>query len=276
MSASEGEDDSLPRTNNGQEELPRRMGRIGPLRGANLYDESPSTADGDDARPVKLINSSSDLMSVVSEPTMDGFGPPPVAATEGETLRYSHTDLNPSSEGSSQTNENRVLRQGAVDKMVMEALRQAQEARQTSGHSGHHVETQAGPMRTIGQITNPQGSHSASATGSARMAPPPFVSGGSGGIGQQPTAQTSQYSRVSSLSRASGSKSPHGRKQQLSFRMEKKNRKHTQASFAGAPTGSLARSGSGEGNGGGGKSLHSFYSQSETGTAPSIGDAFPC
>merc|ERR1719296_67752 len=140
----------------------------------------------------------------------------------------------------------------------------------------------------MGQMTNPvmealrqaQGSHSASMSGSARMAPPQFVSGG-GGIGRQQTAQASPYSRVSSISRTrtstSGSKSPHGRKPQLSFRMEKNNLTHTPNSFAGAPTESLARSASGgDGVAGGGKSLHSFYSQSDAGSTPSVGYAFPC
>ena len=88
---------------------------------------------------------------MVSEPTMDGFDAPQAAASSsfrgsshavmngegggGETLRYSYN-----SPASSQANENKALRQGAVDKMVMEA-RQAQEARQASHH------TDVGPPR---------------------------------------------------------------------------------------------------------------------------------
>ena len=45
-------------------------------------------------------------------------------------MRWSHRDLNPKSPNSSDEHltENKAVRQGAVDKMVMEALRQAQEA----------------------------------------------------------------------------------------------------------------------------------------------------
>jgi len=132
-----------------------QMGRVGPREvvpqpAVEEYHYSPQ---GFDTRPVKTIHSSSDDMSMVSEPTMDGFDAPQAAASSsfrgsshavtdagdggggGETLRYSYN-----SPASSQANENKALRQGAVDKMVMEA-RQAQEARQASHH------TDVGPPR---------------------------------------------------------------------------------------------------------------------------------
>ena len=112
-----------------------------------IQEEDPSYV-GFDTRPFKSIYNSSfenvSMVSDISHPSADhldkqfeqeqnrnGAAPPPRTMKQGgETMRWSHRDLNPKSPNSSDEHltENKAVRQGAVDKMVMEALRQAQEA----------------------------------------------------------------------------------------------------------------------------------------------------
>ena len=157
-----------------------KMGRIGPRdvaapppppppppREGDVDDDNFST--GFDPRPVKAVynRSSSDggmsLMSDISHPSAD-LPPPsrsksksPENCTDAEKLRYSFKDLNPKSPSKTGANENKVVRQGAVDKMVMEALRQAQEART----SKQYEPAPPPPRRSTSQLTNPQASSSA-------------------------------------------------------------------------------------------------------------------
>lgn len=219
------------------------MGGIGDRQS---YMQSPGMGMGaHDDRPLYTINGSPDNMSMMSEPTMEGFEPPaddidmsqrvgprggggnlksskpPVTGQDG--MRYSHADL---SAASSQTNENKVLRQGAVDMMVMEALRQAQEARQNSQHSSGLP---------------------------ASMAP--------GAATQQPAQRSRDSSRQSGQS-----KSTHGRNPALSFHKQKTKRSSKSGSGSGGRKG-----GSGHAPG----SIHSFYSESEA-TSFDAGDAFAC
>ena len=102
-------------------------------------------------------------MSDISHPSAD-LPPPsrsksksPENCTDAEKLRYSFKDLNPKSPSKTGANENKVVRQGAVDKMVMEALRQAQEART----SKQYEPAPPPPRRSTSQLTNPQASSSA-------------------------------------------------------------------------------------------------------------------
>jgi len=271
-------DEGTPLTNEGM-----TMGHVGPGRmkvpppppvvrtPGNMY--STEGGDNDPQRPMNAIHGTyHDAMSMVSEPTMDGFGPPgneysnsrthnpqskrdfrgsSQAVAGGDTLRYSNTDLSSGNKSSSDTNKsNKALRQGAVDQMVMEALRQAQEARQ--GGSG----AAAAPPADMGAVTSRRtsqatnGSKSLSAEG--RKSP--------GG------RQTSLRSGSISQRSPHGSKSPHGgKKQQISSRNKQKKGKMS--------------SSSGRASGSGGKvpgsSIHSFYSGSEA-TSLDVEDAYAC
>mmetsp|Transcript_38088 Transcript_38088/g.81301 ORF Transcript_38088/g.81301 Transcript_38088/m.81301 type:complete len:1267 (+) Transcript_38088:285-4085(+) len=293
--------DDEPLTNEeGMEEL-GQMGRVGPGRmepplpsavtrsPGGLYGDGDTITDP--GRPMSAIHGASpDCMSMVSDPTMDGcFGPPgddyhnsssrnqhhhrpqdyPMsshAAGGNDALRYSYGDLSTGQNSSSETNENnKALRQGAVDKMVMEALRQAQEARQGGGGGlggpGHSPPAPPAAFdnlhRQMTHGTNPQG-HSTTNT------PRPPAPGGRG------VRQPSMRSRDSSRSRLGGSsKSPHGgRKQQ-----QRSYRKHQHQAGK--------SSSSGRASGSGGKvrprnSMHSFYSGSEDDTSYGAEDAFAC
>mmetsp|Transcript_32450 Transcript_32450/g.68234 ORF Transcript_32450/g.68234 Transcript_32450/m.68234 type:complete len:773 (-) Transcript_32450:187-2505(-) len=260
MSASEDstEDYSSAERTNEVPMVAPRMGHLGPREIPPL--RSPSTQSGGDTRPVKTIDGAwPDNMSVVSEPTMDGFGPPedydhssrihhaPISRTTsdfrgssqaiaGEGLWYSNADRNSNSPASSQTNENKALRQGAVDKMVMEALRQAQETRQVSTHPD------LGPRR-MNQNTNL-----------------PLTPGRGG-------KQGSQTSRGNSRLSSHDSKSPYNKKPSMSLRVDKKSRKAT-ASGSGGRNGNSVRNVPGG-------SIHSFYSKSEA-EGFDTGDAFAC
>lgn len=271
MSASEGS--SLPSTNEGN------MGHVGPQQISPLG--SLNTQDGVDTRPVKTIDGSMDNMSMVSDPTMDGFGPPedydnlnrvhhasksrpPEFRSSTEALdgqRYSHAhqksnsmDSSSDSTASSQTNSNNDFRQGAVDKMVMEALRQAQETRQVGTH---HPDL--GP-RQMSHTSNLQ-----------RLPPPTRIGRGrnQGGQVSQTSRGNSRNSRAShSLHSTQGSKSNYSKKQQMSLPHTGKRNGKAASSGSGEKSGSSLRHGQVE-------SIHSFYSHSEA-QSLDIGDAFAC
>jgi len=161
---------SLPLTNEeGMEvmETQETMGRVGPgPRVLSQYSMRSLDTEDDPHRPMITIqNAHPDAMSVLSDPTMMEFGPPgeewndaetpssnkrqsylthrgsrrdlhgsSQVKVAGEAFRYSYVESaaeNINSEGTA-NNNTKELRQGAVDKMVMEALRQAHEARESS------------------------------------------------------------------------------------------------------------------------------------------------
>jgi len=142
----------------------------------DIEDEKEISPKGE--RPLRTINSSS-TVSCVSEPTIEGFEPqdnilpPPTmssleavgsnhreaamtAAAISGSLRLSKKSIN--SAASSQTDDNH--RQGAVDKMVAEALKQAQAARQQSinsrSSSGRRKNQQPNEEHHTSSGTNPQ------------------------------------------------------------------------------------------------------------------------
>eukprot|EP00970_Alexandrium_tamarense_P008857 scaffold1725_cov195-Alexandrium_tamarense.AAC.18 len=142
----------------------------------DVEDEKEISPKGE--RPLRTINSSS-TVSCVSEPTIEGFEPqdnilpPPTmssqeavgsnhreaamtAAAISGSLRLSKKSIN--SAASSQTDDNH--RQGAVDKMVAEALKQAQAARQQSinsrSSSGRRKNQQPNEEHHTSSGTNPQ------------------------------------------------------------------------------------------------------------------------
>jgi hypothetical protein len=238
-----------------------RMGKIGP--GENVP-SSATLGSGGDQRPVVAIQGSMDAMSMVSEVSVDAcFNasgekvlPPPPGIRDDAALRFSN------SMGSSQTNENKTLRQGAVDKMVMEALRQAQEARQSSHHDlGRRSRTP--PDQSM---PAPQSLHNSVPTipGMTKGLTPPFTPGGQSIIKQTSVHQSSVRATPSPRN-SRGSKSPHQLKPALKLPKQQKGRNKRSS-----------RSGSGKGSGAGGPgSLHSFYSESQA-TSFDADDAFAC
>jgi len=152
-----------PLTDDGEDEeeeegqrQPVRMGRLGPRGMARPEEYEIPTAQSEEEehdRPAIVIDACPDTMSMISEPTMLGLGEGsrPLrrdmhqsdgAYASADMLRYSNAELSPAS---MQTNEEGNggggggggnkddRRKGAVDAMVMEALRQAHEARGAGG-----------------------------------------------------------------------------------------------------------------------------------------------
>ena len=103
-----------------------RMGRVGPgPRLRSQHSTRSSDASNDPGRPMITIhNAHFDAMSAVSDPTMAEFGFGDSVLGSENSLRYSSSKIG---DGNPE-----ATRQGAVDKMVMEALRQAEEAREGS------------------------------------------------------------------------------------------------------------------------------------------------
>jgi len=293
MSASSGggrsglSTDSGPLTDEeGMEEM--MMGRVGPGRV-----EAPPVPRGaesdsltDPGRPMVTVHGTlSDSMSMVSEPTMDGFGPPgeeynasssrsqrqravPPSSgppnAGGDAPRYSYADhLSPDQSSSSETNgNNKAMRQGAVDKMVMEALRQAQEARQGGGLGSVGHPPPPPPLATV-DLQRHKSQTSKNPSGESKRKK--SMSPGRGG------KQTSMRSRSSSHSRrskhGSNSKSPGGSSKPPSF--------HKQSSTASRPPSSPGRPAGKGGKVPGISAVNSFYSGSDS-ASPDADDAFAC
>ena len=165
-----------PRAAWGSAILPTRRRKESSQNLLTFEDEKEISPKGE--RPLRTINSSS-TVSCVSEPTIEGFEPqdnilpPPTmssqeavgsnhreaamtAAAISGSLRLSKKSIN--SAASSQTDDNH--RQGAVDKMVAEALKQAQAARQQSinsrSSSGRRKNQQPNEEHHTSSGTNPQ------------------------------------------------------------------------------------------------------------------------
>jgi hypothetical protein len=229
MSASGG---SVPLTV--EEEEPVAMGRVGPK-------EVPSPVESDDGRPVDtVIGSSNSTCTDVSEPTLEGFRPVEEEVNEDPKMRFSIADL---STASSQTEENNALRKGAVDQMVMEALRQAQETR----YENKKEKKNSSSARKVGRrVSNPQ-AHS-------------------GLTSSVPSASTP--SLQSSLIAASSKSTPHGSRKSLTSKQT--------ASMRPLPRGMNS---SGDGDRKGGKaveSLTSGFSSSEPTNFDNGSHAYAC
>lgn len=271
--------DDEPLTNEeGMEEM--AMGRAGsgraeaPQPGASpggiAYDVEGG--GGTFTAPVYAIHGvSPESMSMVSEPTMEGFGPPGheyspgiqhsehfLGSSEGvsDSLGYSFADLSTNNSTSETNDNNKALRQGAVDKMVMEALRQAHEARQGGGGvvlGGGRPPPPAAPSmdlhRQPTQASNPQAhTPNLAAEVDEKMSP---ALGGRGG------RQTSMQSRTSS------------RRSTHSSSIERGGRKQHRSSSSGRASGSSGKIRGGK--------MHSFYSGSDTDTSSfQAEDAFAC
>ena len=151
--------------------------------------------------------------------------------------------------GSSHTNENKS-RQGAVDKMVMEALRQAQTARQTSHHDlGRRSRTTSNQTMPAPQDLSNSVPNSPRLL--AKGMSPPFTPGGQSNIIQTPAHQIIGQGATTPSSRHSrGSKSPHN--------TQRRRSKRSKASGTSASP-----------------SLNSFYSESQA-TSFGADVAFAC
>jgi len=227
---------------------------MGPLE--TLHAASPE-ADID-TRPVRTINGSMETMSVVSDFT--GFGPPGEHGSEyrgsshavkGGRVHPAHADRHSSSSNSSQTHSNMQFRQGAVDKMVLEALRQAQETRQGTISNQEDA-----------SLSRQMSSHSLKSSKGGLTSPSTALRG------KNQRGQMSEGSRGSaSLHLAQRSASPHYKKPPKSFGAEKKNRKAT-SSGRGGKSGSMGKSKTG--------SVHSFYSNSADKSFDDEGNAYAC
>lgn len=296
---------SVPLTNEeGMEVMPSpaTMGHVGPgsraqspySRRSSLHSMRSSDSENDPHRPMITIQDAHpDAMSVLSDPTMVDFGHSGEdwtnAATPSSNRQsysshrgsarpsYASPVEKNSSKGTPSAN-NKALRQGAVDKMVMEALRQAQEAREGSvgGLKSPGVaaaNSGAAPYRHIGQPVNPP----LQATSQLLEEMKDLTMKRSSSRSE---TTASKHSKRSKHSPHGGRKDPSyhrakGQKQQQpspSFRSRSDPQEHLQS-----PPSSSRESSSGSRNhrpmvpG----SIHSFYSGSGA-TSYETGDAFDC
>jgi len=267
--------DSGPLTDEeGMEEI--MMGRVGPGRvealPMPLYAENDNHTDP--GRPMVTVHSNimlPDAISMVSEPTLDSFDPPGEEYNTSST-RNQRQHAVPSSSGppnvgwdaphhssSSGTNgNNKAMRQGAVDKMVMEALRQAQEARGSVAHPPPP------PPRAIVDFQRQNFQPSKNPSGESKRKK--SLSPGRGGKQQSMRSRSSSHSRRSQD--GSSSKSPRSsNKPQASYHKQSYMASRP-PSFPGRPAGSGLR-------GPGISNMHSFYSGSDS-TSLDADDAFAC
>ena len=104
---------------------PSTISEDGSRSSMNLHGSGPLTVSSNDQsvqdRPVRDI--SMDNVSIVSEPTMDGFD---------QSQRYDKTQFRRLSTTGTVEGDDHISQQGAVDQMVMLALKQAHESRQQS------------------------------------------------------------------------------------------------------------------------------------------------